>query len=108
MAVHLVIVGGHGGGGRWDPIAPLVQQRRWLPARMTQGMQNLAHDRIIGALFGPGVRLTGQPWLVKLLDRYAMLAGYPRGCWGWVPAGAYPVAGCWFKALGCYSRSLRV
>jgi 2-polyprenyl-6-methoxyphenol hydroxylase-like FAD-dependent oxidoreductase len=60
-----------------DPIAPLVQQRRLLPTRVIQGMQKLAHDRIIGALFDPDVRLTEPPWPVKLLDRYAMLRGIP-------------------------------
>lgn len=60
-----------------DMIAPRVQQRRLLPTRLIQRAQKLAHDRIIGALFDPDVRLTEPPWPVKLLDRYAFLRGIP-------------------------------
>lgn len=60
-----------------DAIAPRVQHRRLLPTRIIQGMQKLAHDRIIGALFDPDTRLTGPPLVVRLLDRSAMLRGVP-------------------------------
>jgi 2-polyprenyl-6-methoxyphenol hydroxylase-like FAD-dependent oxidoreductase len=77
VAAANLMAGAMAEGRDVDPIAHLVQQRRLLPTRIIQGMQKLAHDRIIGALFDPDVRLTEPPWPVKLLDRYAMLRGIP-------------------------------
>jgi len=77
VAAANLMAGAMAEGRDVDPIAPLVQQRRLLPTRIIQGMQKLAHDRIIGALFDPDVRLTEPPWPAKLLDRYAMLRGIP-------------------------------
>ncbi|HKY80332.1 MAG TPA: FAD-dependent monooxygenase, partial [Sphingobium sp.] len=64
-------------GEEVDAIAPRVQQRRLLPTRIIQRLQKLAHDRIIGALFDPEVRLTEPPRAVKMLDRHAVLRGIP-------------------------------
>jgi len=77
VAAANLMAGAMAEGRDVDPIAPLVQQRRLLPTRIIQGMQKLAHDRVIGALFDPDVRLTEPPWPVQLLDRYAMLRGIP-------------------------------
>lgn len=77
VAAANLMAGAMAEGRAVDPIAPLVQQRRLLPTRIIQGMQKLAHDRVIGALFDPDVRLTEPPWPVQLLDRYAMLRGIP-------------------------------
>ena len=77
VAAANLMAGAMAEGRDADAIAPLVQQRRLLPTRIIQRMQKLAHDRIIGALFDPAVRLTEPPWPVKLLDRYAVLRGIP-------------------------------
>jgi hypothetical protein len=60
-----------------DPLLAQVQARRLFPTRVVQGMQKMVHDRIIGALLRPEVRLERVPLPLRLLDRYAMLRGIP-------------------------------
>ncbi|PZU61108.1 MAG: monooxygenase [Sphingobium sp.] len=60
-----------------DPLLAQVQARRLFPTRVVQGMQKMVHDRIIGALLRPEVRLERVPLPLRLLDRYAVLRGIP-------------------------------
>jgi 2-polyprenyl-6-methoxyphenol hydroxylase-like FAD-dependent oxidoreductase len=59
-----------------DALLPRLQQRRMFPTRVTQAVQVLAQERLIGPLLErsspPGVA-----WPVKLLDRFASLRTIP-------------------------------
>lgn len=57
-----------------DPLLERVQQRRMLPVRFIQGMQRIAHERVIGAALGGTVR---PPAALRLLDRVPLLQRIP-------------------------------
>jgi 2-polyprenyl-6-methoxyphenol hydroxylase-like FAD-dependent oxidoreductase len=60
-----------------DPLLAKVEQRRALPTRWVQRGQQVAQDRIIGAVLRPGAAFTAPPWPVRLLDRFAILRRIP-------------------------------
>ncbi len=53
-----------------------VQRRREFPTRMTQRLQVLIQDRVIGRVIGGGGTLT-LPWPLKLLKRFPILRRIP-------------------------------
>jgi 2-polyprenyl-6-methoxyphenol hydroxylase-like FAD-dependent oxidoreductase len=53
-----------------------VQNRRVLPTRLTQGLQVLIQNRVIGRVIGSRARLR-VPWLLKLLQRFPFLRRIP-------------------------------
>lgn len=57
-----------------DPLLERVQRRRMLPVRVIQGMQRIAHERVIGAALGGTVR---PPAALRLLDRISLLQRIP-------------------------------
>ncbi len=59
-----------------EPLLHKVQARRLFPTRMIQAGQKLAQDTIIGAVFA-GAQITGAPFAVRMLDRFAMLRRIP-------------------------------
>jgi len=59
-----------------DPLLHKVQERRLFPTRMIQAGQKLAQDNIIGAVLS-GAPITGAPFAVRMLDRFALLRRIP-------------------------------
>ncbi len=57
-----------------DPLLERVQQRRMFPVRVIQGMQRIAHERVIGAALGGTVR---PPAALRFLDRMPLLQRIP-------------------------------
>lgn len=60
-----------------DPLLAKVEARRGWPTRVIQRGQQLAQDRIVGAVLRPGAAFTRPPWPVRLLDRFAPLRRIP-------------------------------
>lgn len=60
-----------------DPLLRKVQARRWWPTALIQRGQQLAQDRIIGAVIRPGAAFTRPPWPVRMLDRFPLLRRIP-------------------------------
>ncbi len=60
-----------------DGLLHLVERRRRLPTRIIQAGQKLAQDRIIGALFKPGMQIKRPPLALRLLDRFPVLRRIP-------------------------------
>jgi 2-polyprenyl-6-methoxyphenol hydroxylase-like FAD-dependent oxidoreductase len=60
-----------------DGLLAKVEARRSLPTRVVQRGQQLAQDRIIGAVLKPGASFTRPPWPVRLLDRFPLLRRIP-------------------------------
>lgn len=60
-----------------DNLLHQVEARRGLPTRITQRGQQLAQDRIIGAVLRPGANFTRPPWPVRMLGRFALLRRIP-------------------------------
>jgi 2-polyprenyl-6-methoxyphenol hydroxylase-like FAD-dependent oxidoreductase len=60
-----------------DPLLYKVEKRRGLPTKLMQRGQQLAQDRIIGAVLAPGASFTRPPLPVRLLNRFAMLRRIP-------------------------------
>ena len=54
-----------------------VQKRREFPTRVIQRGQQLAQDRIIGAVLAPGAQFDRPPWPVRLLNRFPLLRRIP-------------------------------
>lgn len=55
-----------------DPLLAQVQARRMLPTRLTQGMQKLIQDRVIGPVLG-GSHFDRPPAILELLKKVPML-----------------------------------
>ncbi len=53
-----------------------VQSRRELPTRMTQGLQVLIQDRVIGRVLGSSGRIR-TPWPLRLLERFPFFRRLP-------------------------------
>jgi 2-polyprenyl-6-methoxyphenol hydroxylase-like FAD-dependent oxidoreductase len=60
-----------------DHLLARVQRRRLLPARIIQGAQKFAQDRIIGRLLTATRPIARAPAIVRLLDRYPRLRRIP-------------------------------
>jgi 2-polyprenyl-6-methoxyphenol hydroxylase-like FAD-dependent oxidoreductase len=60
-----------------DALLRRVEQRRRLPTMIVQRGQKLAQDRIIGSVLRPDVRIDRAPFVVRLLDRFALLRRIP-------------------------------
>lgn len=60
-----------------DNLLARVEARRGWPTRVIQRGQQLAQDRIIGAVLQPGASFTRPPWPVRLLNRFAFLRRIP-------------------------------
>ncbi len=54
-----------------------VEKRRLFPTRVVQAGQKAAQDRIIAALFKPGMTLDRPPWPLRLLNRFPVLRRIP-------------------------------
>jgi 2-polyprenyl-6-methoxyphenol hydroxylase-like FAD-dependent oxidoreductase len=54
-----------------------VQKRRMFPTRMTQGLQVLAHKRVVGPALGNQRPVRKLPWQLKLVQRFAVLRRIP-------------------------------
>ncbi len=63
--------------GNVDNLLGTVKARRGLPTRLTQRAQQLAQDRIIGAVLRPGAQFTRPPWPVRMLNRFPLLRRIP-------------------------------
>ncbi|QDX25443.1 FAD-dependent oxidoreductase [Sphingomonas suaedae] len=57
-----------------DPLLEKIQQRRMLPVRVIQGMQRIAHDRVIGAALGGAFRA---PAALRMIDGVTLLQRIP-------------------------------
>jgi 2-polyprenyl-6-methoxyphenol hydroxylase-like FAD-dependent oxidoreductase len=64
-------------GREVDHLLAQVQRRRLLPARIIQGAQKFAQDRIIGRLLTATQPIAKAPTIVRLLDRYPRLRRIP-------------------------------
>lgn len=60
-----------------DHMLGKVEARRGLPTRLTQRAQQVAQDRIIGAVLSPGSSFNRPPWPVRLLGRFPLLRRIP-------------------------------
>ena len=60
-----------------DDLLGKVEARRGLPTRIVQRGQQLAQDRIIGAVLRPGAAFTRPPWPVRMLNRFPLLRRIP-------------------------------
>ena len=60
-----------------DDLLGKVEARRGLPTRVTQRGQQLAQDRIIGAVLRPGAAFMRPPWPVRMLNRFPLLRRIP-------------------------------
>jgi 2-polyprenyl-6-methoxyphenol hydroxylase-like FAD-dependent oxidoreductase len=60
-----------------DDLLAKVEARRSWPTRVVQRAQQLAQDRIIGAVLRPGASFTRPPWPVRMLDRFPVLRRIP-------------------------------
>jgi 2-polyprenyl-6-methoxyphenol hydroxylase-like FAD-dependent oxidoreductase len=60
-----------------DKLLVQVQQRRLFPTRVIQAGQKFAQDRVISALFKPGMTLNRPPWPLRLLNRFPLLRRIP-------------------------------
>ena len=60
-----------------DPLLHKVEARRGLPTRITQRGQQLAQDRIIGAVLRPDAAFTQPPWPMRMLNRFPLLRRIP-------------------------------
>lgn len=60
-----------------DGLLARVEKRRLFPTRVIQSGQKAAQDRIIGALFKPGVRLDRPAWPLRMLNRFPLLRRIP-------------------------------
>ena len=60
-----------------DDLLPMVEARRGWPTRLVQRGQQLAQDRIIGAVLKPGASFTRPPWPVRMLNRFPLLRRIP-------------------------------
>jgi 2-polyprenyl-6-methoxyphenol hydroxylase-like FAD-dependent oxidoreductase len=60
-----------------DHLLLRVQVKRQLPTAMIQKGQQLAQDRIIGAVLKPGASFNRPPWPVRMLNRFPFLRRIP-------------------------------
>jgi 2-polyprenyl-6-methoxyphenol hydroxylase-like FAD-dependent oxidoreductase len=60
-----------------DALLGAVEKRRLFPTRVIQAGQKAAQDRVISALFKPGMTLEGPPWPLRLLNRFPLLRRLP-------------------------------
>jgi 2-polyprenyl-6-methoxyphenol hydroxylase-like FAD-dependent oxidoreductase len=60
-----------------DDLLHKVEARRGLPTRITQRGQQLAQERIIGAVLLPDAAFTRPPWPVRMLNRFPLLRRIP-------------------------------
>jgi 2-polyprenyl-6-methoxyphenol hydroxylase-like FAD-dependent oxidoreductase len=60
-----------------DALLGHVEKRRLFPTRVIQAGQKAAQDRIISALFVPGMTLARPPWPLRLLNRFPILRRIP-------------------------------
>lgn len=60
-----------------DHLLHRVEARRGLPTRIVQRGQQLAQDRIIGAVLDPNAAFTRPPWPVRMLNRFPLLRRIP-------------------------------
>jgi 2-polyprenyl-6-methoxyphenol hydroxylase-like FAD-dependent oxidoreductase len=64
-------------GAEVDDILAKVQKRREFPTRVIQRGQQLAQDRIIGAVLAPDAQFVRPPLAVRLLNRFSLLRRIP-------------------------------
>ncbi len=60
-----------------DGLLGRVEKRRLFPTRVIQAGQKAAQDRIISALFVPGMTLERPPWPLRLFNRFPILRRIP-------------------------------
>jgi 2-polyprenyl-6-methoxyphenol hydroxylase-like FAD-dependent oxidoreductase len=60
-----------------DHLLHKIEARRGLPTRIVQRGQQLAQDRIIGAVLDPDAAFTRPPWPVRMLNRFPLLRRIP-------------------------------
>jgi 2-polyprenyl-6-methoxyphenol hydroxylase-like FAD-dependent oxidoreductase len=77
VAAANVLAGPMAEGKGVDDLIDRVQRRRLLPARIIQGAQKFAQDRIIGRLLAAAEPIRKAPLIVRLLDRFPMLRRIP-------------------------------
>jgi 2-polyprenyl-6-methoxyphenol hydroxylase-like FAD-dependent oxidoreductase len=77
VAAANVLAGPLRAGSDVDHLLGRVEARRGLPTRLTQRAQQLAQDRIIGAVLRPGVQFSRAPWPVRMLNRFPLLRRIP-------------------------------
>lgn len=63
--------------GEVDDLLTGVEARRGWPTRVIQYGQQLAQDRIIGAVLKPGASFNRPPWPVRMLNRFPLLRRIP-------------------------------
>ncbi len=67
-------------GADIDALLPQVQRRRMLATRVIQGLQRIAHDRIIGKVIAhraADASPAEPPWALRLIDRVPLLQRIP-------------------------------
>jgi 2-polyprenyl-6-methoxyphenol hydroxylase-like FAD-dependent oxidoreductase len=63
-------------GDNPDQLLYRVQKRRLFPTRVIQAGQKVAQDNVIGTILS-GRKITGAPWILRLLDRFPLLRRIP-------------------------------
>ena len=64
-------------GAPVDDLLQRVEARRRFPTRMVQAGQKAAQNRMLAALFKPGMTLDAPPWPLRLLNRFPLLRRIP-------------------------------
>lgn len=77
VAAANILAGALRKAGNVDGLLGLVEKRRLFPTRIIQAGQRAAQDRIIGAIFRPGVRLDRPAWPLRMLNRFPLLRRIP-------------------------------
>ncbi len=77
VAAANILAGPLASGEDVDPLLNKVQDRRSFPTRVIQGGQKLAQDRVIGRLLERREPIRRAPFVVRILDRYALLRRIP-------------------------------
>ncbi len=77
VAAANILAGPLARSGDVDDLLAKVEKRRGLPTRLVQRAQQLAQDRIIGAVLRPDAAFSRPPLPVRLLNRFALLRRIP-------------------------------
>ena len=77
VAAANILAGAMARGEDPDPLLAAVERRRGWPTRVTQALQVVAQDRIIGRLLVRSEPLKRPPWPLRLLDRSRLLRRIP-------------------------------
>jgi len=77
VAAANILAGPMAEGQGVDALLDKVRKRRMLPTRIIQGLQRIAHERILGPALTADVTDLTAPWQLKLLNGFPLLQRIP-------------------------------